>query len=166
MPGLTPHGLPYPLPTEPVAEGAAAIRSLAEAVDHPEAWHEVGGPGEPGFAWYWENHGPPKSTAAFMRDRAGFVHIKGTVKNGNNGQAVFVLPTDYRPAKNERFVSVAWDGTAERLARIDVQAADGYVLMTVIALSGSTVFEAGLGGITFRAEPLGATSRPGEEAEE
>jgi hypothetical protein len=33
MPGTTPHGLPYPLPTEPVAEGAAAIRALAEAAD-------------------------------------------------------------------------------------------------------------------------------------
>ena len=35
MPATTPNvPLPYPLPTEPVAEGAAAIRSLAEAVDN------------------------------------------------------------------------------------------------------------------------------------
>jgi len=33
MPANTPLGLPYPLPTEPVAEGAQAIRNLAEAVD-------------------------------------------------------------------------------------------------------------------------------------
>ena len=33
MPANTPRGLPYPLPTEPVAEGAQAIRNLAEAVD-------------------------------------------------------------------------------------------------------------------------------------
>ena len=33
MPSTTPRGLPYPLPTEPVAEGAAAIRALAEALD-------------------------------------------------------------------------------------------------------------------------------------
>lgn len=33
MPGLTTNGLPYPLPTEPVADGATAIRSLAEATD-------------------------------------------------------------------------------------------------------------------------------------
>jgi hypothetical protein len=32
----TSRGLPYPLPTEPVSEGAAAIRALAEAIDpHP-----------------------------------------------------------------------------------------------------------------------------------
>ena len=33
MPANTSHGLPYPLPTEPVAEGAQAIRNLAEALD-------------------------------------------------------------------------------------------------------------------------------------
>jgi microcystin-dependent protein len=33
MPANTPRGFPYPLPTEPVAEGAQAIRNLAEAVD-------------------------------------------------------------------------------------------------------------------------------------
>jgi hypothetical protein len=31
--GQTPNGLPYPSPNEPVAQGAAAIQSLAEAVD-------------------------------------------------------------------------------------------------------------------------------------
>jgi hypothetical protein len=34
MPNTTvPRGLPYPLPSEPVAEGAVAIRNLAEAID-------------------------------------------------------------------------------------------------------------------------------------
>jgi hypothetical protein len=33
MPGTTPSGLPYPLPTEPVRDGAAAIQALAVAVD-------------------------------------------------------------------------------------------------------------------------------------
>src|SRR5262245_18846959 len=37
MPGNTARGLPYPLPTEPVAEGAQAIRNLAEALD-PKYW--------------------------------------------------------------------------------------------------------------------------------
>lgn len=32
MPANTPQGFPYPLPTEPVAEGAQAIRNLAEAL--------------------------------------------------------------------------------------------------------------------------------------
>jgi hypothetical protein len=33
MPSQTPKGLPFPLPTEPIADGATAIRLLAEAVD-------------------------------------------------------------------------------------------------------------------------------------
>jgi hypothetical protein len=33
MPANTPSGLPYPLPTEPVRDGAVAIRALAEATD-------------------------------------------------------------------------------------------------------------------------------------
>ena len=44
MPANTPRGYPYPLPVEPVAEGAQAIRNLADALDakvglrpHPDA---------------------------------------------------------------------------------------------------------------------------------
>src|SRR5262245_48156396 len=33
MPANTPRGFPYPLPTEPVAQGAHAIRNLAESID-------------------------------------------------------------------------------------------------------------------------------------
>jgi hypothetical protein len=32
MPGLTTSGLPYPLPTEPVKDGAQAIRNLADTI--------------------------------------------------------------------------------------------------------------------------------------
>lgn len=35
MPATTPRGYPYPLPTEPVAEGAQAIRNLAESLNVP-----------------------------------------------------------------------------------------------------------------------------------
>jgi hypothetical protein len=33
MPSTTPRGLPYPLPTEPIADGATAIKNLADALD-------------------------------------------------------------------------------------------------------------------------------------
>lgn len=33
--GTTPSGLPYPSPTDPIAQGADAIRSLAEALEQP-----------------------------------------------------------------------------------------------------------------------------------
>jgi hypothetical protein len=35
MPGTTPNGLPYPLPSEPIADGADAIKNLALALDLP-----------------------------------------------------------------------------------------------------------------------------------
>lgn len=38
MPANTSRGYPYPLPTEPVAEGAQAIRNLAEAADAKVGW--------------------------------------------------------------------------------------------------------------------------------
>ena len=41
MPANTPRGFPYPLPAEPVAEGAQAIRNLAEAIDAKEAGREL-----------------------------------------------------------------------------------------------------------------------------
>lgn len=41
MPANTPRGFPYPLPTEPVAEGAQAIRNLAEAIDAKDAGREL-----------------------------------------------------------------------------------------------------------------------------
>jgi hypothetical protein len=39
--GTTIHGLPYPEPTDPVAAGAAAIRSLAESIDTAVMAHKV-----------------------------------------------------------------------------------------------------------------------------
>jgi len=41
MPANTPRGFPYPLPAEPVAEGAQAIRNLAEAIDAKDAGREL-----------------------------------------------------------------------------------------------------------------------------
>jgi len=42
MPATTPRGYPYPLPTEPVAEGAQAIRNLAESADAKVGWVPLG----------------------------------------------------------------------------------------------------------------------------
>lgn len=42
--GNTPTGLPYPSPTDPLAEGADAIRALAEAIDvYTIAWSRITG---------------------------------------------------------------------------------------------------------------------------
>ena len=64
MPATTPRGFPYPLPTEPVAEGAQAIRNLAEAIDTKEAGRELG---------YAEN--PAATIAAGVSEAAAAVVV-------------------------------------------------------------------------------------------
>ena len=41
MPANTSKGYPYPLPTEPVAEGAQAIRNLADANNAHAPWVDI-----------------------------------------------------------------------------------------------------------------------------
>ena len=143
MPANTPNGLPYPLPTEPVAEGALAIRNLAEAVNTPQAWQEI-----TAFLNNWVNLGGTKDTAGYYKDRSGIVRLKGAVGSGVNGQALFLLPTGYRPAKDVRWTTIAFDGAAERVGRIDIAASNGQIVVTVPG--ASTVVEAWLTG-SFRA---------------
>ena len=61
-------------------------------------WHEVGASGEPAFENSWANYSAAYNSAAYMKDSLGFVHLKGLVKDGTIGQAVFTLPAGYRPA--------------------------------------------------------------------
>lgn len=142
MPATTPeYDFPYPLPTEPVTEGAQAIRNLAERIEAvlpAEPWHEVGAAGEPGFQWSWVNEGGAgKPTAAFYKDALGIVHLKGSIKDGTNLQVAWILPAGYWPAQDVRYVSIAFDGTAERLARIDVSSVNGQVQVSVIGAAGA-----------------------------
>ena len=82
MPSNTPGGLPYPLPTEPVAEGAQAIRNLAEAVDSKliapprRAVHLTGGYRGTGVVadgtWHWIGSSGDELLPAFLLDPADF----------------------------------------------------------------------------------------------
>ena len=143
MPANTPKGLPYPLPSEPVAEGAQAIRNLAEALATVEPWHEVGAAGEPGFQNFWVNYGAPFATAGFYRDGAGIVRLKGTIKGGLGGNnEAFGLPVGYRPAAQQ-----SWrvpSGT-DPAANVSVRA-DGLVVITTSQNTG--LF---LDAVSFRA---------------
>src|SRR5215218_270765 len=67
----------------------------------PEAYHEVGTPGEPPFKNGATNFGSGFSTAAFFKDNDGIVHLKGTVKakQALQGKVVFTLPSAYRPSQ-------------------------------------------------------------------
>ena len=45
----------------------------------------------------WVDQGGAWDTAAYFKDAAGIVHIKGVIKNGTNALTAFTLPVGYRP---------------------------------------------------------------------
>lgn len=69
----------------------------------PEAWHTIGAAGEPAFANGWVNFGGSDQVAQFRKDAFGMVHVRGIVKNGTVGLAIFQLPAGYRPLTQQRF---------------------------------------------------------------
>ena len=156
------------------ADTAADADKLAGEDWEPEAWHNVGFPGEPAFGkggadndCFWGNFGDGQhNLAGFYKDQTGTVHLKGLVKvaDGTGGQCdaidddpqipdanltIFRLPAGYLPAR--RNVHVAISG--EQLGRVDVDP-DGTVSAGVA--TPNTVANAkawlSLDGITFRAE--------------
>jgi hypothetical protein len=74
----------------------------------PERYREVGTPGQPAFENGAKNFVPVAapgvpaparySTAAFLKDNEGFVHLKGTL-TARNGTVAFTLPPGYRPRR-------------------------------------------------------------------
>ena len=78
----------------------AGHATTADGLSAPEAWHEVGTPGNPAFQHGWENYSPLSfSTAGFHKDRLGYVHLKGVMDDGVMSQTAWTLPPGYRPAK-------------------------------------------------------------------
>jgi hypothetical protein len=118
------------------------------AIAAPEPWHVVGAPGQPAFENNWKTFGIIIGNAplSFLKDRSGFVHIRGEVEGGTL-PCVFTLPVGYRPAQGEGFPTVTQNGAAELLPkRINIDN------------SGSVCFTAGFGnviatlsGVTFLA---------------
>jgi hypothetical protein len=71
--GLTPSGLPWPEPSAPVQQGAAAIRALAEAID-PRASYKamvVGGNYTTDAQGYFVINVPSGAVNGFMVDYFG-----------------------------------------------------------------------------------------------
>lgn len=109
--GTTTHGLPYPEPTDPVAAGAAAIRSLAESIDTPcgGKWRRVtamsvGSGGTITFTWDTEDAdsdnfhtpGPGNGFILIPAGKGGVYSISGSLGfaagPGTNSFARLVLP--------------------------------------------------------------------------
>jgi hypothetical protein len=91
--GATPAGLPYPSPTDPIAQGADAIRALAEAIDandHP--WTNV----TLGSGW---TTGSGSAVAQVMRD-GNIVFFKGILQGGTAGSTAGTVPDWARPVRS------------------------------------------------------------------
>jgi hypothetical protein len=133
------------LGTVPTAEKANTLAA-------PEAFHEVGATGEPGFQNSWHNFpqepGNPV-TVGFYKDQEGVVHLKGRAEGGAP-ETIFQLPPGYRPASGGSLgFAVICSGCNEAKANtgnLTIAGSDGAVKAPAEAV------RAGLDGVTFRAE--------------
>ena len=138
-----------------------------------EPWHELGaeqatcvaddhlcGVDIGGETCGWVNNFQTFGTAAYLRDRFGFVHLKGAVYQqcANVGNTIFILPAGYRPAASAVFAIVANDAFADVYVN-DNGGYDGPGSVTVHAGGGG--FGAfTLDGINFRCGPSGSDGCP------
>ena len=147
-------------------------------------WHAVGAPGQPPFgktgidigngqdACSWRNYPDTRhNSAGFLRDKFGFVHLKGLVDaEPDNGYCVtgappewgviFSLPPGFRPAKRE--VHVVLSNNA--VGRVDVGGPAFDNLPAGAVSLGSSWDNArvwvSLDGISFRCAPSGQNGCP------
>jgi hypothetical protein len=146
------------LGTVPTAQTATTANTAqtANSLAAPEAWHEVGAAGQPGFLNSWANatgafHGEPVS---FYKDHEGVVHLRGQAVSGTG--VMFHLPPGFRPA-NGIFIRVPMACLGGTLCEKDASSA---VIVgssfPVPADEGEVETPAGatmvwLDGVTFRA---------------
>jgi hypothetical protein len=113
----------------------------------PEPWHVVGAPGEPSFENHWSSFGLIIGDApvSFLKDRDGFVHLRGEGEGGTL-PCIFTLPPGYRPKEGEGFPTVTQNATEIVATRLNVSS-DGSACFTF----GFGNVIASLSGITFLA---------------
>jgi hypothetical protein len=131
----------------------------------PEAWHEVGTAGNPGFEQCsgpnaWQNSRPgTDATAAFYRDPYGVVHLKGTVKCNDvpvGSYNIFRVPRGYFPSNLQWFTVSADNGPATVVAE-DYGTFAALVYVTGKPGAGGLV---SLDGISWRCSPSGVNGCP------
>lgn len=145
-----------------------------------EPWHEVGAAGEPAFnadnTCDWGNFDGDHNAAAFARDSAGYVHLKGLVKVVDgpttasctdvlytaDRNRIFTLPAGYRPARREVHATLA-NGN---LGRLNVDGGfigflqPGDVSVDPPTTPADAAGYLSLDGITFRCAPSGQDGCP------
>jgi hypothetical protein len=142
------------LGTVPNAQTAQTAQT-ANALPPPEAWHEVGTPGEPTFEGIWKNFPEPQpfESVAFYKDYEGVVHLRGQAFGGGESP-IFRLPPGFRPAESKQLeFQVGCTGSvvcADGTGALQIHGPGGSIGSGVFAPSGAT--QAHLSGVTFRAE--------------
>ena len=90
----------------------------------------------------WANYGSANyANAGYMKDSLGFVHLRGSVKSGSLGYAIFTLPTGYKT--NSKLTFAVHSNNTIGICTIDT---DG----SVYPSGSNAIFS--LDGITFKAE--------------
>jgi hypothetical protein len=141
------------------------------------AWRQVGAAGQPPFNnsgfCSWGNFGAGHNTAAFLRDRFGFVHLRGLVDaddistgcdfTENVDKPIFNLPAGYRPAAREALATI----TNGALGRVNVDGpayflalGDGAVSVDAPTTEANAKQWISLDGISFRCAPSGSNGCP------
>ena len=142
---------------------SATTATTAQNVAAPEAFHNVGAPGEPLFQNPWQNnataplYGLPGRLPTRIRSSRS-VHLVGRIVNGSGNTVIFQLPPGYRPASRQVHVAPCGLRVHHRpqTTIVSIQgsgfsaAADGSVSMTNGTLSASGSLW--LDGISFLAE--------------
>jgi hypothetical protein len=127
MPGTTPGSLPYPLPTDPIAGGADAIKALAQSID--PAILVMGGPvADTGIAAAtWTTIGGPPATT-----------VRGITYDPVTGIATIQQAGQYRIDANAAFNAAT---AGDRLLRVTLNgvADPGNTLITTIAAGVSVL---------------------------
>ena len=90
----------------------------------------------------WVNYGAPEATVGYYINALGEVIIKGMVKDGTIGTAIFQLQVGYRPLENQRRACVSIDAFSE--SYVDPSG-------NVITSNGVATWFS-ISGISFRAE--------------
>ena len=90
----------------------------------------------------WTNYSTSYNQAGYFKDSMGIVHLRGLVKSGLIGKAIFILPAGYRPQRRELHVVCTSPNAS---GRVDIDTSGN-----VLATSGNNGWVS-LDGITFRA---------------